>query len=55
MPRSLKFRPATWVALTTDLILVWADDFKARTGRWPTRDAGRIGLTPNTWRPSTPP
>lgn len=49
MPRPLKFRPATRADLTTDLILGWADDFKARTGRWPTRKDGRIGLTPNTW------
>jgi hypothetical protein len=49
MPRPLKFRPATRIDLTIDLILDWADDFKALTGRWPNRDDGRIGLTPNTW------
>ncbi len=49
MPRSLKFRPPTRPDLTIDLILGWADDFNARTGRWPTRKDGRIGLTTNTW------
>lgn len=36
--------------LTTKQILKWADDYHARTGRWPTVDSGRIPQTSETWR-----
>jgi hypothetical protein len=38
-------------ALTTDLILSWADSWKARTGRWPRILSGPIPESPgDTWR-----
>lgn len=32
--------------LTEDMILVWADAYRGRTGKWPTEDSGRIPKTP---------
>jgi hypothetical protein len=50
MTRPLRLRPAPRPPdLTLPQILGWADAFQARFGRWPTRKAGRVGLTGNTW------
>jgi hypothetical protein len=36
--------------LTLKRILAWADDHKARTGRWPSAGSGPVGGTPGeTW------
>ena len=47
VPRYLSGRPP----LTEEHILAWADAYRARTGQWPTRLAGRIaGEARETWR-----
>jgi superfamily II DNA or RNA helicase len=35
--------------LRASLILQWADEFKSRTGRWPTRTSGDCGHEGETW------
>jgi superfamily II DNA or RNA helicase len=35
--------------LSVDMILQWADDFKASHGDWPTQSSGDIGTTGETW------
>jgi hypothetical protein len=38
-------------ALSVEQVLAWADDHRARTGRWPGRDSGRVLANPNeTWK-----
>lgn len=47
-PKRLRARrPAPTVAQ----VLAWADDHRARTGRWPTKESGRVLANPNeTWK-----
>ena len=50
MTRALHFRPARKRPdLTVALILGWADAFRARVGRWPTRTDGRVALPDTSW------
>jgi hypothetical protein len=40
-----------WTKLTISQILRWADDFRKRTGRWPTMESGPVqGVPELTWR-----
>jgi hypothetical protein len=32
--------------LTVDQILAWADEYRARTGRWPSASSGPVGGVP---------
>jgi hypothetical protein len=46
-PKRLRARPRE---LTIQQLLQWADDYQARTGRWPTRTSGPVTLTlVETW------
>ena len=50
MTRPLHFRPAPRRPdLTVAVILEWADAFRARTGKWPTRRDGRVALPDTSW------
>ncbi|MDB5307940.1 MAG: hypothetical protein JWO38_2142 [Gemmataceae bacterium] len=49
MARRRRFRSAPRPHLTAAQILEWADEFKARFGRWPTRKDGTRCLSDTTW------
>ena len=42
LPRDVGQRGAGCPRLTIDQILAWADDYRAVTGCWPTRDDGAV-------------
>lgn len=49
MPRRLAIRPRPRSDLVPARILDWADTFKARVGRWPTRDDGAVCIPESNW------
>jgi hypothetical protein len=50
MPRQPHFRPQVKPPLSVAKVLAWADQFRARHGRWPTQDDGLVpGELTQTW------